>query len=259
MRCWNVLLLVCACGSKQPATTPTPKPDTVAPESSDDDETSEEDEVPRDIPPQETDDNLDDTASDDIDTASPTEGSEDAPEDTPEDTGIPSTDSGTEPSIDIDIEPGHRWVGRFYPTTMFGEIRWETANPDGTRCLIEGLLVDITEYEESCSDCDFGVEFTITGLTILIDEGACDTTVLDKEGLQLEYGQGHTQIHTEVDSDVFDLYQLNEGEWHSLEFGFGFIEASEEWRAGTWVFGEEFDATTESDIDAPDEHGSSGP
>ncbi len=254
MRCWSVLLLACACSAKDPATAPTPKPEPAATDDADDG-SNDEDEVPRDIPSDDTDETTEDTASGDTDTGLASEGSDDPPEDS----GLPTTDSGSEASIDIEIETGHRWVGRFYPATMFGEIRWETANPDGTRCLIEGLLVDITEFEESCSDCDFGIEFTITGLAVLLDEGGCDSTVLDKEGTQMEFGHGHTQIHTEADSDVFDLYRLDLSGWHALESGFSLIETSESFAAGTWVFGEELDATTESDSAISDGLDSSTP
>ena len=78
---------------------------------------------------------------------------------------------------------------------MFGEMRWETARPDGTRCLIEGLMTDIVQREDSCTDCDFGIQFTLTGLIILLDEGACDMSVLDWEGRSFEYGHGHTNAH----------------------------------------------------------------
>jgi hypothetical protein len=108
-------------------------------------------------------------------------------------------------------------------------------------------MADITEREESCTDCDFGIDFTLTGLAILLDEGACDRTLLSMEGSHMQFGHGHTQLHTEVDSDTFDLYRFNASGWESLESGFSFIEESDVFYAGTWVFGEEIDPTTGPD------------
>ena len=228
MHCWSLLLLAIGCVGQEKDDPLASDPEASASIVSEETQTDEdvEEEEPRDIPQQ-------DTAAKPEDTGAPPE----------IDTGTPSDDATDTTPFDVDIEPGHRWMGRFTPSLMFGEIRWETANPDGTRCLIEGLMTDIVQHEESCSDCDFGVQFTLVGLIVLLDEGACDRSVLAWEGQTFEYGHGYTQTHTDLGSDVFDLYRSTEDGWTLLEHGYSQVESSDV----VWAFGEELHTVTDSD------------
>ncbi len=235
----SILLLTMACKGPEAGAPTTAKPEPVVTPSEDDPPADDDSDAPRDIPPQDSGTSEDDTA---------------APEAT--DTATPSTDTADPPTIEVDIDTGRRWIGQFIPSLMFGEIRWETANLDGSRCLIEGLMADIVEREESCWECDFGLQFTLTGLVILLDEGACDSAMLALEGSTMEFGHGYTQSHTAVGSDLFDLYRLVEGEWETVENGFSSVESGDDYSDAIWIFGEELSADGETedvpDADAPD-------
>ena len=164
---------------------------------------------------------------------------------TEDDTASP--DTGTTDSLDIEV--GTRISGYILPDTLFGEVTWETATTDGLGCQIQGLMSDITLLEEACSVCDWGATFTLTGMAITLDAGACDLSVLEMEGMEISFGHGHTMLYREDDLEYYELYQLHDEGWSLRETGFSLFKEADETGMDMWAFGEEFTEESTDDVD----------
>ena len=164
------------------------------------------------------------------------------------------SDTGDAGSIDAPlIELGTRFSGYIFADGSFGEITWEKATPDGSQCQIQGLMSEIVLLEEACDTCDWGATFTITGMAITLDEGACDRTVFELDGMAMTFGHGHIPLSPDGDSDHYQLFQMDEGVWTLRENGFSESKIDEESGSEIWAFGEELTDEPSTDGEGTDE------
>ena len=171
-----------------------------------------------------------------------------------DDTGTAVSDTGEAGTIDTaGIDIGTRISGYILPEISFGEITWEKATSDGSHCKIQGLMSEIILLEEACDTCDWGATFTVTGMAIIVDEGACDLSILGLDGMVMTFGHGYTPLDAEDGSDHYQLFQRDEGVWGLRENGFSVYREVEEPGMDMWAFGEEFFDGSEDDAIDDDE------
>ena len=149
------------------------------------------------------------------------------------------TDEPEEDYEDEEVEAGTYYYGVVDVSTWAeGYFVYETFDEEGTGCVIEGAMIDIST-PDTCSDCVIDMTATIIGLEVTENLGGCDDSesVLQSfEGLEVAYGQGNELVFEEEGYDFYDLFEAEQDSWNLVNNGFSVTGVDEEFGMELWGF-----------------------